>query len=64
MDHFLLLLCDISDYSLVQQKLKQPLEQWGRADILVNNAGLNRGAFFLDRDPLTWNRLIREAAVR
>jgi NAD(P)-dependent dehydrogenase (short-subunit alcohol dehydrogenase family) len=51
--------CDVTDASLVTQRLAQGvLDAWGGVDILVNNAGNAGSAKFLNHPDELWHRML------
>lgn len=48
---------DISDVSIVEEKMRQVVEKMGRIDLLVNNAGVFTPKTFFEIDEKEWNRI-------
>lgn len=50
--------CDVANLDSVRRSFAEVIERNGAVDVLVNNAGFDEPGFFLDTDPLMWQRLI------
>ena len=48
---------DVSDYSIVEEKIKSLIDKYGRIDILVNNAGITRDSLFMRMKESQWDEV-------
>jgi 2-hydroxycyclohexanecarboxyl-CoA dehydrogenase len=49
---------DLARKDMVDQMVREVLNDWGRVDVLVNNAGWTRNQPFVDDTPDYWDRII------
>jgi 3-oxoacyl-[acyl-carrier protein] reductase len=49
---------DVSDYTSVEESLKEVLEKFPRVDILVNNAGITRDGLLIRMSEEDWDKVI------
>ena len=54
----MLVQCDVSDFSAVEQMIKQITDNWKSIDILINNAGITRDALLLRMKPEDFDAVI------
>jgi len=48
---------DVSDYSIVEEKIKYLIEKYEKIDILVNNAGITRDSLFMRMKESQWDEV-------
>ena len=48
---------DVSDYSIVEEKIKYLIEKYEKIDILVNNAGITRESLFMRMKESQWDEV-------
>ena len=51
--------CDVSDYSDVEQLVERAVEAFGKIDVFINNAGITDTFYNVtDSDPVEWGRIV------